>query len=123
METALLEIGLAPDCVHKDNREKKYYLMKRFVRAAIKRSQAGYDLGTDVVAFFNETPFNFIVMVDGEARFDDVADIFCTPEFTTDERRQVIMNLTICDKAKMECEAAARGYQINRTPVFAVITF
>lgn len=95
METALLEVGLAPTCVLTDNRERKYYLMKRFVRAAIRLREAGVDLGVKIVAFFYETPFNFKVMVNGDAHFDKVADIFCTPEFTNDERREILTSIEI----------------------------
>lgn len=57
METALLEVGLAPSCAHTDKRERKYYLMKRFVRAAIKLREAGVDLGVKIVAFFLRNSF------------------------------------------------------------------
>ncbi len=123
MTTELLEVGLAPTCVHTDEREKKYYLMKRFARAAVKAAKKGADLGVKVVAFFYETPYNFHVMVNGDAHFDKVADIFCTPEFTNDERRVILMNLDICSEEKMELEVASRGYKINSCPVMAVITF
>lgn len=124
METALLEVGLAPTCVLTDNRERKYYLMKRFVRAAIRLREAGVDLGVKIAAFFYETPFNFKVMVNGDAHFDKVADIFCTPEFTNDERREILMALDISTLEKMDCEVSARGYQMNyASPIFAVITF
>lgn len=123
METALLEVGLAPTCVLTDNRERKYYLMKRFVRAAIRLREAGVDLGVKIAAFFYETPFNFKVMVNGDAHFDKVADIFCTPEFTNDERREILMALDISTLEKMDCEVSARGYQMNyASPIFAVIT-
>lgn len=63
-------------------------------------------------------------MVNGDAHFDKVADIFCTPEFTNDERREILMALDITTLEKMECEVAARGYQMNyASPIFAVITF
>ena len=124
METALLEVGLAPSCVHTDKRERKYYLMKRFVRDAIRLREAGINLGVKIVAFFYETPFNFKVMVNGDAHFEKVADIFCTLEFTNDERREILMALDITTFEKMECEVAARGYQMNyASPIFAVITF
>ncbi len=123
METNLLEVGLAPECVHTDKCEKKYYLMKRFVKAAIKRMESGHKLGVKIVSFFYETPYKFLVMVNGDARFDDVTDIFCTPDFSNDERREILTNLDIVTKEKMECEAEARGYCINSNPVMAVITF
>lgn len=123
METALLEVGLAPSCVHTDKRDRKYYLMKRFVMAAIRLREAGVDLGVKIVAFFYETPFNSIVMVNNESTFNDVSDIFCTPEFTNDERREILMNLKITDNETMACEAASRGYQLSSAPVLAVITF
>lgn len=118
-----MEIGLAPECVHTDAREKKYYLMKRFVRAAIKSAENSVESGIKIVSFLYETPYKFLVMVNGDAHFDKVANIFCTPEFTNDERREILMNLTIVDETTMECEAAARGYKIPSSPVFAVVTF
>lgn len=123
MVSELLEVGLAPTCVHTDEREKKYYLMKRFVRAAIRRHEAGFNLGTKIVAFFYETPFTFKVMVKGESLFDKVAEIFCTQEFSNNERREILMSLDMATPEEMECEAVARGYNIDRTPVFAAITF
>ncbi len=119
----LMEIGQAPECVHTDAREKKYYLMKRFVRAAIKEAENNADMGVTVVAFLYETPYNFLVMVNGDAHFDKVAKIFCTPEFTNDERREILMNMKIVDKPTMEFEAADRGYKLPTYPVFAVVTF
>lgn len=123
MTTELLEVGLAPTCVHTDAREKKYYLMKRFVRAAVKASEKRTDLGVKVVAFLYETPCNFLVMVNSDARFDKVADIFCTPEFTNDERREILMNLAIRPTENMESEAQTRGYKLNSSPVTAVVVF
>lgn len=35
-----MEIGLAPECVHTDPREKRYYLMKRFVLAVCNAGAA-----------------------------------------------------------------------------------
>lgn len=118
-----MEIGLAPECVHTDPREKSYYLMKRFVRAAIKHVERVPKTTVKIVAFFYETPFNSVVMVNSESIFNDVSDIFCTPEFTNDERREILMNLKITDSETMECEAASRGYQFSTAPVLAVITF
>ncbi len=118
-----MEIGLAPECVHTDPREKSYYLMKRFVRAAVKYAGRVQKTTVKIVAFLYETPFNSVVMVNGESTFNDVSDIFCTPEFTNDERREILMNLKITDSETMECEAASRGYRLSNTPVFAVITF
>ena len=83
-----MEIGLAPECVHTDPREKRYYLMKRFVRAAVKYAERVQKTTVKIVAFLYETPFNSVVMVNGESTFNDVSDIFCTPEFTNDERRE-----------------------------------
>lgn len=124
MEPALLEVGLAPSCVHTDKRERKYYLMKRFVRAAIRLHETGIDLGVRIVAFFYETPFNFKVMINDDAHFDKVLGIFCTPEFTNDERREILMALDITTLEKMECEVSARGFQINyASPILTVITF
>lgn len=118
-----MEIGLAPECIHIDPREKNYYLMKRFVRAAIKYSGKAKNTTVKIVAFFYETPFNSLVMVNGESTFNDVSDIFCTPEFTDDERREILMSLKITNIETMECEAASRGYQLSSAPVSAVITF
>lgn len=118
-----MEIGLAPECVHTDPREKSYYLMKRFVRAAVKYAGRVQKTTVKIVAFLYETPFNSVVMVNGESTFNDVSDIFCTPEFTNDERREILMNLKITDTETMECEAASRGYQLSTALVSAVITF
>jgi hypothetical protein len=123
MVTELMEIGLAPECVHTDPREKRYYLMKRFVRAAVKYAERVQKTTVKIVAFLYETPFNSVVMVNGESTFNDVSDIFCTPEFTNDERREILMNLKITDAETMECEAVSRGYQLTSAPVSAVITF
>lgn len=123
MATELMEIGLAPECVHTDPREKNYYLMKRFVRSAIKYAETAKNITVKIVAFFYETPFNSLVMVNGESTFSDVSDIFCTPEFTDDERREILMSLKITNTETMECEAASRGYQLSSAPVSAVITF
>lgn len=123
MVTELMEIGLAPECVHTDPREKNYYLMKRFVRAAVKYAGRVQKTTVKIVAFLYETPFNSVVMVNGESTFNDVSDIFCTPEFTNDERREILMNLKITGSETMECEAASRGYQLSNAPVLAVITF
>lgn len=101
-----MEIGLAPECVHTDPREESYYLMKRFVRAAIKYAERVQKTTVKIVAFLYETPFNSVVMVDSESTFTDVADIFCTPEFTNDERREILMNLKITNAETMECEVA-----------------
>lgn len=90
MVTELMEIGLAPECVHTDPREKRYYLMKRFVRAAVKYAERVQKTTVKIVAFLYETPFNSVVMVNGESTFNDVSDIFCTPEFTNDERREIL---------------------------------
>lgn len=123
MVTELMEIGLAPECVHTDSREKSYYLMKRFVRAAVKYAGRVQKTTVKIVAFLYETPFNSVVMVNGESTFNDVSDIFCTPEFTNDERREILINLKITDSETMECEVASRGYQLSTAPVLAVITF
>ena len=77
METALLEVGLAPTCVLTDNRERKYYLMKRFVRAALKHSKRATNKGVKI------------------APFDSLAGVFCTPAFTNDERRQILTSIEI----------------------------
>ncbi len=97
----LMEIGLAPGCVHTNTREKKYYLMKRFIRAAIQYAERVQKTTVKIVAFLYETPFNSIVMVNNESTFNDVSDIFCTPEFTNDERREILMNLKITDNETM----------------------
>lgn len=118
-----MEIGLAPECVHTDPLEIRYYLMKRFVRAAIKYAENVKNTTVKIVAFLYETPFNSVVMVNGASTFNDVSDIFCTPEFTNDERREILMSLKITDTETMECEAASRGYLLSNAPVLAVITF
>ena len=118
-----MEIGLAPECVHTDPREKSYYLMKRFVLAAIQYAERVQKTTVKIVAFLYETPFNSIVMVNNESTFNDVSDIFCTPEFTNDERREILINLKITDNETMACEAASRGYRLSSAPVLAVITF
>lgn len=123
MIAELMEIGLAPECVHTDPREIRYYLMKRFVRAALKYAESVKITTVKIVAFLYETPFNSLVMVNGESEFSDVAEIFCTPEFTNDERREILKNIEITDTETMECEAVSRGYKISRASVFAVITF
>ena len=97
--------------------------MKRFVRAAVKYAERVQKTTVKIVAFLYETPFNSVVMVNGESTFNDVSDIFCTPEFTNDERREILMNLKITDAETMECEAVSRGYQLTSAPVSAVITF
>ena len=66
MVTELMEIGLAPECVHTDPREKRYYLMKRFVRAAVKYAERVQKTTVKIVAFLYETPFNSVIMVNGE---------------------------------------------------------
>lgn len=119
----LMEIGLAPGCVHTNAREKKYYLMKRFVRAAIQYAERVQKTTVKIVAFLYETPFNSIVMVNNESTFNDVSDIYCTPEFTNDERREIFINLKVTDNETMACEAASRGYRLSSAPVLAVITF
>lgn len=123
MIAELMEIGLAPECVHTDPREIRYYLMKRFVRAALKYAENVKNTTVKIVAFLYETPFNSLVMVKGESEFSDVAEIFSTTEFTNDERREILKNIEITDAETMVCEAASRGYQISGTSVFAVITF
>lgn len=123
MIAELMEIGLAPECVHTDPREIRYYLMKRFVRAALKYAENVKNTTVKIVAFLYETPFNSLVMVNGESEFSDVAEIFSTPEFTNDERREILKNIEITDAETMECEAVSRGYQISGASVFAVITF
>lgn len=123
MATALLEVGLAPECVHTDTRERTYYLMKRFVNAAIKASEENRKLPVKIVAFLYETPYNHFVMVNGDANFSDVADIFCTPDFSSDERREILTNLKILNKESIECECMARGYSMPSNPVFASIIF
>ena len=50
-----MEIGLAPECVHTDPREKRYYLMKRFVRAAVKYAERVQKTTVKIVAFLYET--------------------------------------------------------------------
>lgn len=123
MTTEFLEIGLTPACVHTARREKKYYLMKRFVKAAVKATEKGIDVGVKVVAILYETPYNFLVMVNRDARLDKVANIFCTHEFTEDERREILMNLDIRTIESMESETQARGYKLNSSPVTAVVIF
>ena len=123
MVTELLEVGLAPECVHTDSRERLYYLMKRFVKAAINASNRNMNLPVKIVAFLYETPFSHFVMVNGNANFDDMADIFCTPEFSNDERREILTNLNILSCEAMECECMARGYNMPAGPVFASIIF
>lgn len=123
MATELTEIGLTPECVHTDPQEKRYYLMKRFVRAAVKYAERVQKTTVKIETFLYETPFNSLVMVNGESTFNDVSDVFCTPEFTNDERREILMNLKIADAETMECEAASRGYQFSNAPVSTIITF
>lgn len=123
MATELLEIGLAPECVHTDTRERLYYLMKRFVKTAINASKNNNKLPVKIVAFLYETPFTHFVMVDGDANFDDVANIFCTPEFSNDERREILTNLKILNVEAIECECMARGYDMPAFPVFASIVY
>lgn len=95
MGTALLEVGLAPTCVLTDNRERKYYLMKRFVRAALKHSKRATNKGVKIVAYLCEECLDSMVFVNGDAPFDSLAGVFCTPAFTNDERRQILTSIEI----------------------------
>lgn len=121
--TELMEIGLAPECVHTDPREKKYYLMKRFVHAAVNYAEKVKKTTVKIVASLYETPLKSLVMVNDKSLFNDVSDIFCTSEFTNDERREILKNIKVTDTETMECEAASRGYLFPGPSVFAVITF
>lgn len=123
MVTELLEVGLAPECIHTDVRERLYYLMKRFVKAAINASKRNSNLPVKIVAFLYETPFDHFVMVNGNANFNDVADIFCTPEFSNDERRDILSNLRILSIEAIEYECMERGYGMPALPVFASIVY
>lgn len=104
MIAELMEIGLATECAHTNHRKKSYYLMKRFVRAAFKYTERVQNTTVKIVAFLYETPFNITVMVNNESSFNDVSDIFCTPEFTNDERREILINLKITGEATKVAE-------------------